>query len=191
MAKLIVATRDAELLILEELYEWAMANGVPGVELISSKGVEELEPNVRALQALHSPHTGITDYATVGRSFPEDFLSTGRGQIHTSFKVVGIYMDEVKGLTLESQSGDIVNAKWLITCAGLHADYVAHMAGGAKRPVILPFHGNYKELKPEYRNIIKHNIYPTPDPKSVPHSLILILTSTHCTLQLFSCCLRW
>jgi L-2-hydroxyglutarate oxidase LhgO len=111
--------------------------------------------------------------------------------ICASFKVVGIEVDEVKGMTLESQSGDIVKAKWLITCTGLHADYVAHMAGGAKHPVILPFRGNYKELKPEYRNIIKRNIYPTPDPKSVPHSLILILASTHCTLQLFSCCLRW
>jgi 2-hydroxyglutarate dehydrogenase len=77
------ATRDAELPILEELYEWAMANGVPGVELISSKRVQELEANVWALQALHSPHTGITDYATVGRSFAEDFLSTGHSQIHT------------------------------------------------------------------------------------------------------------
>ncbi len=83
VGKLIVATGDAELPILEELYEWVMANGVPGVELISSKRVQELEPNVRALQALHSPHTGITDYATVGRSFAEDFLSTGCGQIHT------------------------------------------------------------------------------------------------------------
>ncbi len=111
--------------------------------------------------------------------------------ICASFKVVGIDVDEVKGVTLESQSGDVVKAKWLITCAGLHADYVARMAGCAKCPAILPFHGNYKELKPEYRNIIEHNIYPTPDPKSVPHSLILILTSTHCNLQLFSCCLRW
>ncbi|KAH9537567.1 hypothetical protein CY35_16G060100 [Sphagnum magellanicum] len=150
VGKLIVATWDAELPILEELYEQAMANGVPGVELISSKRVQELEPNVQALQTLHSPHTGITDYATVGRSFAEDFPSTGRGQIHTSFKVVGIDVDE---------------AKWLITCTGLHADYVARMAGGAKCPVIQPFCGNYKELKPEYRNIIKHNIYPTPDPK--------------------------
>ncbi len=67
-------------------------------------------------------------------------------------KVVGIDADEVKGVTLESQSGDIVKAKWLITCTGLHADYVAHMAGGAKRPVILPFRGNYKELKPTSLN---------------------------------------
>ncbi len=82
VGKLIVATGDAELPILEELYERAKTNGVPGVELISSKRVQELEPNVWALQALHSPHTGITDYAIVDQSFAEDFLSTGRGQIH-------------------------------------------------------------------------------------------------------------
>lgn len=165
VGKLIVATRDSELPILEDLYKRATANGVPGIELISSKKVREMEPNVRALQALHSPNTGITDYAKVGRSFAEDLLSTGRGQIRTSFKVTGIDVDEVKGVTLESESGDIVKAKWLITCAGLQADYVGHMAGGAKGPAILPFRGNYQELKPEYRSIIKRNIYPTPDPK--------------------------
>jgi 2-hydroxyglutarate dehydrogenase len=83
VGKLIVATRDSELPILEDLYKRATANGVPGIELISSKKVQEMEPNVRALQALHSPNTGITDYAKVGRSFAEDLLSTGRGQIRT------------------------------------------------------------------------------------------------------------
>jgi hypothetical protein len=49
-------------------------------------------------------------------------------------------------------------AKWLITCARLHADYVGHMAKGAKGPAILPFRGSYQELKPKYRSIIKRNI---------------------------------
>jgi 2-hydroxyglutarate dehydrogenase len=90
VAKLIVATGDADLPILEELYERAMANGVSGVELISSKRVQELEPNVRPLQALHSPHTGITDYATVGWSllkisFLQAVVKSTQGQLPSPF----------------------------------------------------------------------------------------------------------
>ena len=81
VGKLIVATRESELPILEDLYKRATANHVQGLELLSPKQIMDLEPNVRALRALHSPNTGITDYAKVGRSFAEDLLSTGRGQI--------------------------------------------------------------------------------------------------------------
>lgn len=83
VGKLIVATRENELPILEDLYSRASANGVQGLELLSPKQVRELEPNVQCLRALHSPNTGITDYAQVGLSFAQDFLASGRGQIRT------------------------------------------------------------------------------------------------------------
>lgn len=85
VGKLIVATRESELPILEELYHRATANGVQGLELLSPKQIIDLEPNVRALRALHSPNTGIVDYAKVGRSYAEDVLATGRGQIRTGY----------------------------------------------------------------------------------------------------------
>lgn len=83
VGKLIVATRESELPILEDLYKRATSNGVQGLELLSPKKIMDLEPNVRALRALHSPNTGIVDYAKVGRSYGDDFLATGRGQIRT------------------------------------------------------------------------------------------------------------
>lgn len=83
VGKLIVATRDSEIPILEDLYKRATSNGVQGLEILSAKKILDLEPNVRALRALHSPNTGIVDYAKVGRSYAKDFLSTGRGQIRT------------------------------------------------------------------------------------------------------------
>jgi L-2-hydroxyglutarate oxidase LhgO len=108
------------------------------------------------------------------------------------FEVTGIDADSSKGVTLQSRAGEEVKAKWLITCGGLQADYVGRMAGGAKGPTILPFRGNYHELKPEYRNIVTRNIYPVPDPKfvkprsippsSLPPSSLLSLYSIRCFL---------
>ncbi|XP_002967916.2 L-2-hydroxyglutarate dehydrogenase, mitochondrial isoform X1 [Selaginella moellendorffii] len=165
VGKLIVATAEEELPILKNLYERATANKVQGIELLDGHQVQELEPNVRCLQALHSPNTGIVDYAAVGRSYARDFLHSGRGEIHTNFEVKKIDADENRGVELTSQRNETVKAKWLITCAGLHSDYVARLAGGAKGPTVLPFRGNYHELKPEYRKLVKRNIYPVPDPK--------------------------
>jgi len=165
VGKLIVATRESELPILEDLYSRASANGVQGLELLSPKQIVDLEPNVRALRALHSPNTGIVDYAKVGRSYAEDVLATGRGQIRTGFEVTAVDADAARGVTVQSRTGEEVKAKWLITCGGLQADYVGRMAGGAKGPTVLPFRGTYHELKPEYRNLITRNIYPVPDPR--------------------------
>lgn len=165
VGKLIVATRDSELSILQGLYDRAKANGVEGLELLSPEQVRKLEPNVRCLQALHSPNTGITDYAKVALSFADDFLASGRGQIRTGFEVTGVDADKEKGVEVRAKTGEAVKARWLITCAGLQSDYVGYMAGGAKDPTVLPFRGTYHELKPDYRHIVTRNIYPVPDPK--------------------------
>lgn len=84
-----------------------------------------------------------------------------------SFNVRGIDADRDTGVEVHAKSGETVKARWLITCAGLHSDYVGHMAGGPKGPTVLPFRGTYHELKPEYRHIVSRNIYPVPDPKCV------------------------
>lgn len=165
VGKLIVATRDHEIPILEDLYKTAKSNKVKGLEILNSKQVLDLEPNVKALQALHSPNTGITDYAAVGLSYAEEFLASGQGQIHSNFEVTGIEADERKGIEIYGKGSKVVKSRWLITCAGLQSDYIGYMAGGKKGPTVLPFRGTYHQLKPEICNIITRNIYPVPDPK--------------------------
>lgn len=80
------------------------------------------------------------------------------------FNAKNVSADEVKGVEVQAKTGETVKARWLITCAGLQSDYVGKMAGGAKGPTVLPFRGTYHELRPEFRNLIKRNIYPVPDP---------------------------
>ncbi|KAH7281944.1 hypothetical protein KP509_35G004500 [Ceratopteris richardii] len=165
VGKLIVATHEEEIPVLHHYYERAKTNKVPGLEILNSKQIRDLEPNVHALQALNSPNTGITDYAQVGLSYAKDVLESGRGEIHTGFEVVGIEADERHGVEIHGKGQKVVKSRWLITCAGLHSDYIGYMAGGKKGPTILPFRGTYHELKPEARNIITRNIYPVPDPR--------------------------
>lgn len=90
VGKLIVATRERELPVLEDLHQRATANGVQGLELLSPKQITDLEPNVRALRALHSPNTGIANYARIALSYADDFLRNGRGQIRTGYKFLFI-----------------------------------------------------------------------------------------------------
>eukprot|EP00245_Coleochaete_scutata_P000332 TRINITY_DN10415_c0_g1_i1.p1 TRINITY_DN10415_c0_g1~~TRINITY_DN10415_c0_g1_i1.p1 ORF type:complete len:316 (+),score=35.21 TRINITY_DN10415_c0_g1_i1:99-950(+) len=126
-----------------------------------------MEPNIEALRALHSPNTGIADYAAVGRQMAADFLESGRGSIITGFKLAGVVAEQSKGVELHAEDKEKtpVKARWLITCAGLHSDQVGKLTGGATEPMVLPFRGTYHELKPDYRNIITRNIYPVPDPR--------------------------
>eukprot|EP01018_Ginkgo_biloba_P010173 Gb_31056 [translate_table: standard] len=86
VGKLIVATHEHELPLLEDLYHRGVANKVEGLELLSPKQILDMEPNVCALRALHSPNTGITDYGAIARSFAEDFIASGRGQICTRLR---------------------------------------------------------------------------------------------------------
>lgn len=165
VGKLIVATQESDLAILDDLHRKATANGVEGLEFLSSEQVKDLEPNVSCIRALHSPNTGITDFAKVALSFAEDFLASGRGQIRTGFTVKGIDADHDKGVQVHSRTGETQKARWLITCCGLQADDVAHMAGGSWGPTVLPFRGTYHEMKANYRNTVKRNIYPVPNPK--------------------------
>ncbi|KAH7294079.1 hypothetical protein KP509_28G055400 [Ceratopteris richardii] len=165
VGKLIVATREEELTVLQYYYERAKANKVQGLEILRPDQIRDLEPNIQALQALHSPNTGITDYAQVGLSYSKDFLASGRGKIHSGFEVIAIEGDEKRGIEIYGKGSKMVKSRWLITCAGLQSDYVGYMAGGKKGPTVLPFRGTYHELKPEVRNIITRNIYPVPDPK--------------------------
>lgn len=166
--KLIVAPSEADHPQVEHFYAIAKANGVQGLEIIDAQRLRELEPNVRGYSALYSPNTGVVDFALVARSFAKDLLATGRGNLKLRFEVQSFEPAAEGGIHVRGcepgQHGPIqtVHAQHVITCAGLHADRLAASAGGARGPTVVPFRGTYYQLKPEYRNICRMNVYPTP-----------------------------
>jgi (S)-2-hydroxyglutarate dehydrogenase len=159
--KVIVATEESELPRLEELLRRGTANQVPGLRMIETKELREVEPHVRGIRALHSPNTGIVDYGQVARAYAEDILELG-GEIRTRHEVVEI--ERRGGSTRLLTGGGEIEARLVVTCAGVYSDRVAQMTGAAREPRIVPFRGDYYILNPERRHLVRSNIYPVPDP---------------------------
>lgn len=159
--KVIVATDASELGRLDELERRGLANGVPGLRRIDAAGIQELEPHTRGIAGLHSPNTGIADFAAVARSYARDVLDAG-GIVTTG---CGVRRVAVAGraLRLEHAHG-ATEAGHAVFCAGAWADRLAVAAGADPDPRIVPFRGAYLRLAPERRELVRSLIYPVPDP---------------------------
>jgi 2-hydroxyglutarate dehydrogenase len=159
--KLIVALASSELRRLHELHRRASANGVSGLRLLEGDRISEVEPHVRGIAALHSPHTGIVDFAAVARSFAEDVIADG-GQTITGCKVSAAR--ERHGRLLIEHSMGATEARGAIFCAGAWSDRLAVACGAEDDPRIVPFRGAYLKLTPQRRELVRGLIYPVPDP---------------------------
>lgn len=160
--KLVVAVDEQDVARLGELEARAGVNAVPGMRRLDAAGIREIEPHAAGLAALHSPHTAITDYTRIARSFADDIASAG-GEVRLSFPVTGI---GAAGGGLEVASGeDTVRVDNLIICAGVHTDVVAGLAGDAAEPRIVPFRGEYMTVVPAKAHLVRGLIYPVPDPR--------------------------
>jgi L-2-hydroxyglutarate oxidase len=159
--KLIVATAEAELPRLHKLAEYAAANGVPA-ELIDPARARAYEPEVACVAALRVHSTGIVDFAAVSRAFAAELAGHG-ADLRTGCRVIGIRAGDAR-VTVQTESGH-VHADALVNCAGLHSDRVARMAGLQPSARIVPFRGEYYELTPRRRDLVRGLIYPVPDPR--------------------------
>ncbi len=159
--KVIVATHEAELPRLEELYRRGVANGVAGLELIGPERLREIEPAAVGRRALYSPTTGIVNFVEVARSYAADVRAAG-GEILLGRWVTGIRRRS-STVVVETSRGEI-ETRFLITCAGLYSDHLAALTGAPPDPRIVPFRGDYYVLRGEKVGSIRSMIYPVPDP---------------------------
>jgi (S)-2-hydroxyglutarate dehydrogenase len=159
--KVIVATTESELTLLNNLYGRGIANGL-SVKRLSASEVKEIEPHVSCLAGLHVPSTGIVDFAAVCRALAALIGARG-GELRLGTKVVGLHANGSNGI-LETSNGALM-ARWIINCAGLHSDRVARLGGAKPGARIVPFRGEYYELKSERRMLVRNLIYPVPDPQ--------------------------
>jgi len=158
--KVIVATEPEELPLLKNLYNRGVANGLE-IKEIGRDELNAIEPRARGIAALHVPSTGIVNYQKVAETFARLIQERG-GDLCLGAKVEQIAQNGT-GSVIESTKGSF-HAKFVINCAGLHSDRVAVMAGLRPKMKIVPFRGEYYELKPEKRYLVKHLIYPVPNP---------------------------
>jgi L-2-hydroxyglutarate oxidase len=162
VGKLVVA-RDADehtrLLAIEER---ARANGVPGLERLGPDGLRSVEPEVAGVAGLHSPTTAVTDFAAVARQLAADVSAAG-GEVRPGAEVtaVGEGADDVR----VTAGGRDHRFDALVVCAGLHSDRLARLVGRPRDPAIVPFRGEYVELVPARRYLVRGLVYPVPDPR--------------------------
>jgi L-2-hydroxyglutarate oxidase len=155
--KLIVATEPDEVPRLRALHERSVANGLD-VRMLTPAQAREHEPNVSCVAAVHVPETGIVDFGAVSRTLA-DLLTAAGADLRLGTRVTAIHRSVV-----ETTAGD-VHADVVVNCAGLHADRVARLAGVPPEVRIVPFRGEYYELRPERRDLVRGLVYPVPDPQ--------------------------
>ena len=160
--KIVVATQERELPALEALEQRGLANGLDGIRRIGPEEIRELEPEIAGISGLHVPQTGIVDYVGVTRKYAE-LVGQAGGDVLLGSRLRRLRRD-TGGLVLETASG-AYKARHLINCAGLQCDRVARLCGVDPGLRIVPFRGEYYEIIPERRHLVKNLVYPVPDPR--------------------------
>ena len=160
--KVVVATRETEVGPLRRLAQRAETNGVPGLRWLEGADLAEVEPHVKGVAGLHSPHTAIVDFVAVADAMAADVRAAG-GEIRTGVSVARVTQNG-SGPRLELLGGEALGADRVIVCAGLHSDRLARASGEDAEPRIVPFRGEYFALAPARAHLVKGLIYPVPDP---------------------------
>ena len=159
--KVIVATDESQRPALHDIYARGQANGVD-CEIIDKVRLDEIEPHTAGIEAIYVPEAGIIDYKIVIKRLADILLEKGHS-IVLGAQVTAVH-EQADLVTAVTTVGEF-NGKYLINCAGLHSDRVTKMTGMQAPAQIVPFRGEYFELKPEMRHLCQSLIYPVPDPK--------------------------
>ena len=159
--KLVVATSDDQRPQLTALAERARANGVPVTEL-TPRAAAEHEPHVSCVAALHVPSTGRADFAAVALSLA-GLVGAAGGEVRTGVQA-GRATTTAEGWLIDTRNGTI-RSRFLVGCAGLHADRVARRSGARPDARILPFRGEYLDVTGPSADLVRGLVYPVPDPR--------------------------
>lgn len=158
--KVIVAVDEREETRLQAIFERGQQNGVR-CELINATRLRELEPHAAGVRAIHVPEAGIVNYRRVTEKLAE-LVASGSSRVLTGTRVESITTHE--GHVEVKTSAGVYTAAQLVTCAGLHSDRVARRAGQQLDSRIVPFRGEYYDIRPDAHDLCRNLIYPVPDP---------------------------
>lgn len=160
--KLVVATNDRERAQLDVLWERGTRNGLQGLKRLGSpEEIHEIEPHAAGVAAIHVPEEGIVDYRAVADALAAEVRNLG-GQIVVSAPVTGMRA-EPNGWRLATTVGDFA-ASFVVTCGGLHSDRLVRLSGFRPAARIVPFRGEYFQLRSSAANLVRNLVYPVPDP---------------------------
>ncbi len=158
--KLLVATNEDEYARLDGLADRAAKNSIH-IECLNAFDLHQFEPNIVGEGAIFVPSTGIVNYAIVAEQIAKDILNNG-GSIYYGQPLTAINEDE-GGVTCQC-GGLTISAGKLVACAGINSDKVVAMLGHEPNFQMVPFRGEYYRLPDRHRQLVRHLIYPVPDP---------------------------
>jgi (S)-2-hydroxyglutarate dehydrogenase len=159
--KIIVAVHESELEGLERIYARGLQNGVV-CHWLDRDQIRELEPFAAGIRAIHVPEAGIVDYPAACKRMSE--LLTEAGHRVDLLREVTAIKTGAKQITVRC-GNETYSTGFLITCGGLHSDRLVKLSGLEPPAQIVPFRGEYYELKHDRRHLCRNLIYPVPDPK--------------------------
>ncbi len=160
--KVIVAKCEDELPRLQQLYERGQENGVQGLKLLGPVELKEIEPHVAGIQALYSPNTAVVNFSSVAQALAKEIERKG-GTLFLGSRVKQVSRASA-GFEIAA-ARETFTAKQVINCGGLWADRIAEHAGAAYPHRIVPFRGEYYELIPHRRYLVRGLVYPVANPE--------------------------
>lgn len=160
--KIIAATHEAERPLLNNIFLRGQENGLAGIRKISASEAKAIEPHVRCVEAVWVPQTGIIDYAIVAAKYA-DLIRQKGGTIFFNARVEAIRGNGSGQHVVVTQQREYP-ADLVINCAGLYSDKIARMTVPDFSGQIIPFRGEYYELKSEAQHLVNNLIYPVPNP---------------------------
>lgn len=163
--KLLVATNEVEFERMQALFERCLQNELD-VELLDAAQLKLAEPNITGLGAIYVKATSIVNYRLVTEKMAEEFKALG-GEVCLSTEVVGLNETEQEISVQCRYKGSPItfHSQFLVSCSGLMADRMTKMLGLATDFQIIPYRGEYYRLAPKHNQVVKHLIYPIPDPE--------------------------
>lgn len=159
--KLIVATNEQEEVRMQALYERCQLNQL-NPTLISQQALQDKEPAIAGVGAIHVHQTGITDYKKLTRHFLHLFQEAG-GQIRFNSTVERL--EELPQHVVVETDSQQLHSQFVLNCAGVYSDELIRQLIPDINWRIIPFKGEYFRLPEKYNDLVKHLIYPVPDPK--------------------------
>lgn len=159
--KIIVATSQEELPLLDNIYKRGIENGLKNLRYLSREEFREIEPHCEGVKAIKVPQTGIIDYPGIAKKIKELFEELG-GEVRFNNEVKNI-IDKGSEIIVNTNISEFKTKK-LISCAGLYSDKIIKMTNEKNDVVIIPFRGEYYKIRDEKKYLVKHLIYPVPDP---------------------------
>jgi L-2-hydroxyglutarate oxidase len=160
--KIVVATDAQEAARLRGLAERGTQNGLQGLRFVDTAQAREIEPHIEAFEALWVPQTGIVDYVGMTQKLL-DRATEGQGSLRLNCRVLELTR---KGAVSEVKTTEgTFEAPYVVVCAGLQSDRIAAKDGVRNGIRIVPFRGDYYDLRPEAAHKVRNLVYPVPDPE--------------------------